>query len=108
MIAKTNRPVKWHSPMGLPIVQPYLDEKKFVISTQLQTFTVMLPDRNSPATVLKTRQRSAFPPNYVHSLDSTHMMMTALACRDEGLTFAGAAHTSSTDVHYGENLMQRH
>jgi hypothetical protein len=30
---------------------------------------------------LKGRQRSAFPPNYIHSIDSTHMMMTALACR---------------------------
>ena len=26
-------------------------------------------------------QCSAFPPNYVHSLDSTHMLMTALRCK---------------------------
>ena len=30
------------------------------------------------------RQGSAFPPNFIHSLDSTHMMMTALACKDAG------------------------
>ena len=30
------------------------------------------------------KQGSAFPPNYIHSLDSTHMMMTALACKDAG------------------------
>lgn len=35
------------------------------------------------------KQRTAFPPNYVHSLDGTHMMMTAVACRDAGLQFAG-------------------
>ena len=28
-----------------------------------------------------TLQCSAFPPNYVHSLDSTHMLMTALRCK---------------------------
>ena len=39
--------------------------------------------------VLVSRQRSAFPPNFVHSLDSSHMMMTALACHEAGLTFAG-------------------
>ena len=39
--------------------------------------------------VMKRRQRSAFPPNYVHSLDSTHMMMTALGCHDKDITFAG-------------------
>lgn len=29
---------------------------------------------------MKARQRTAFPPNYIHSIDSTHMMMTALEC----------------------------
>lgn len=33
---------------------------------------------------LKARQRSAFPPNYIHSIDSTHMMMTALECSQHG------------------------
>ena len=43
--------------------------------------------------VMKTRQKSAFPPNYVHSLDSTHMMLTAIECRERGLEFA-AVHDS--------------
>ena len=39
--------------------------------------------------VFVQRQKSAFPPNFVHSLDSTHMMMTAVACGEAGLLFAG-------------------
>lgn len=35
------------------------------------------------------RQRTAFPPNFVHSLDGSHMMMTAIACKEAGLSFAG-------------------
>lgn len=35
------------------------------------------------------RQRTAFPPNFVHSLDGSHMMMTAVACKKAGLNFAG-------------------
>jgi DNA-directed RNA polymerase len=35
------------------------------------------------------RQRTAFPPNFVHSLDGSHMMMTAIACKKAGLNFAG-------------------
>lgn len=31
---------------------------------------------------------NAFPPNFVHSLDSTHMMLTSLYCRKRGITFA--------------------
>ncbi|CAF3558790.1 unnamed protein product, partial [Rotaria sp. Silwood2] len=33
------------------------------------------------------KQKNAFPPNFVHSLDSTHMMMTALQCARNGITF---------------------
>jgi len=34
-------------------------------------------------------QKTAFPPNFVHSLDGSHMMMTAIACKNAGLHFAG-------------------
>ena len=49
-----------------------------------------------------TKQASAFPPNFVHSLDATHMMLTALECRAQGLTFASVhdsywTHPSSID-----------
>ncbi|KAK1805942.1 hypothetical protein P4O66_012981 [Electrophorus voltai] len=33
------------------------------------------------------KQKNAFPPNFIHSLDSTHMMLTALHCYSTGLTF---------------------
>lgn len=50
---------------------------------------LMRDDGDRESRVTKGRQRSAFPPNYIHSLDSTHMMMTALRCKQEGITFAG-------------------
>uniref|UniRef100_A0A0E0ACN1 DNA-directed RNA polymerase n=1 Tax=Oryza glumipatula TaxID=40148 RepID=A0A0E0ACN1_9ORYZ len=69
MIASENHPVKWTSPVGLPVVQPYKKYKNYMIALQ--------------------RQKAAFPPNFVHSLDSSHMMMTAIACKKAGLHFAG-------------------
>merc|ERR1712146_67223 len=49
------------------------------------------------------KQSSAFPPNFVHSLDSTHMLQTAAACTKDGLTFAAIhdsywTHAASVDV----------
>ncbi|KAG1675662.1 hypothetical protein FOA52_002371 [Chlamydomonas sp. UWO 241] len=41
------------------------------------------------ARVDKRAQTTAFPPNYIHGLDASHMMMTALACDRAGITFAG-------------------
>ncbi|KAL3568211.1 hypothetical protein D5086_030862, partial [Populus alba] len=69
IIASENEPVRWTTPLGLPVVQPY---------RKLGTRSVMVQ-----------RQRTAFPPNFVHSLDSSHMMMTAVACKGAGLNFAG-------------------
>ncbi|KAJ8690626.1 DNA-directed RNA polymerase [Pleurotus ostreatus] len=78
--------VVWTTPLGLPIVQPYRKPKRKQIMTSLQT--VFISDPNSPAEVNTMKQASAFPPNFIHSLDATHMMLTALECRAQGLTFA--------------------
>ncbi|KNC74739.1 DNA-dependent RNA polymerase, partial [Sphaeroforma arctica JP610] len=34
------------------------------------------------------RQKSAFPPNFVHSLDATHMLITATMCSKKNILFA--------------------
>jgi DNA-directed RNA polymerase len=39
------------------------------------------------------RQHTAFPANFIHSLDATHMIMSAIACKEHGLNFA-VAHDS--------------
>ncbi|KAL4063046.1 hypothetical protein V8B97DRAFT_2026531 [Scleroderma yunnanense] len=78
--------VVWTTPLGLPIVQPYRKTKRKQIITALQT--VYISDPNSPAEVNGMKQASAFPPNFIHSLDATHMMLTALECRTRGLIFA--------------------
>lgn len=33
------------------------------------------------------KQKNAFPPNFVHSLDSSHMMLTSMFCERSGITF---------------------
>lgn len=50
------------------------------------------------------RQRTAFPPNFVHSLDGSHMMMTAVACKRAGLNFAGAGSILGTGSIYVKPL----
>ncbi|KAF9078309.1 hypothetical protein BDP27DRAFT_1378803 [Rhodocollybia butyracea] len=83
--------VVWTTPLGLPIVQPYRKPKRKQIVTSMQT--VFISDPNSPSEVNTMKQATAFPPNFIHSLDATHMMLTALQCRTDGITFA-AVHDS--------------
>lgn len=85
VIALENQPVRWTTPLGLPVVQPYRKLGRHLIKTSLQVLTLQ---RETDKVMVK-RQRTAFPPNFVHSLDGSHMMMTAIACKKEGLNFAG-------------------
>jgi DNA-directed RNA polymerase len=78
--------VVWTTPLDLPIVQPYRKLSKRAVKTNLQTINIS--DPNHPSPVDSTKQRQAFPPNFIHSLDATHMLMTALACNEKKLTFA--------------------
>ena len=36
----------------------------------------------------RTKHKNGFPPNFIHSLDSSHMMLTALHLWSKGVTFA--------------------
>lgn len=145
VISDGGEPVRWCTPLGLPVVQPYRSRTKSLVRTVLQTFSLQcatpLPlcsihssfSRISPPTaplpattkprscicligpalllgapltrwtpippprrsddetrpVVKLKQRSAFPPNFIHSVDSSHMMLTAIGSHEAGLTFAG-------------------
>uniref|UniRef100_A0A663N2C4 DNA-directed RNA polymerase n=1 Tax=Athene cunicularia TaxID=194338 RepID=A0A663N2C4_ATHCN len=92
LIAQSGQTVEWVTPLGLPIVQPYYRSKSTVVSRGVQD--------PSPDTV---KQKNAFPPNFIHSLDSTHMMLTALHCLRWGLTFVSVhdcywTHALTVDV----------
>ncbi|XP_062816381.1 DNA-directed RNA polymerase, mitochondrial isoform X2 [Anolis carolinensis] len=102
LIAKSGRTVEWVTPLGLPIIQPYHRSKNTMVNSSMQT--VNLRSRHDinqkPDTV---KQKNAFPPNFIHSLDSTHMMLTSLHCHRQGLTFVSVhdcywTHALTVDV----------
>lgn len=78
--------VIWSSPLGLPIVQPYRKVVRKQVATSMQS--VFLHDPQLSTQVSAAKQSSAFPPNFIHSLDATHMFLTALECQQNKLTFA--------------------
>ena len=92
-------PVIWTNPLGMPVVQPYRTGPAQEIKTNIQTVSIRLQSPSDP--VSKRKQFQAFPPNFIHSLDASHMILTALSCDAKGLTFA-AVHdsfwTHATDV----------
>jgi DNA-directed RNA polymerase, mitochondrial len=81
------------------VLQPYFVEDKS--GSPMQPLSPRPTGRDAVAQPAK--QSSAFPPNYVHSLDATHMMMTATECHARGLAFAGVhdsfwTHAADVDI----------
>ncbi|XP_004931824.1 DNA-directed RNA polymerase, mitochondrial [Bombyx mori] len=71
--------VEWVTSLGLPVVQPYYRRAPPHLH-----FAAPVDQQQRPCTM---KQRNAFPPNFIHSLDSTHMMLTGLHCAAAGLSF---------------------
>ncbi|KAI1174644.1 DNA-dependent RNA polymerase [Nemania sp. FL0916] len=94
----------WTTPLRMPIVQPYRKSTSRVISTCLQDLNLAIPDRSDP--VNRRKQLQAFPPNFIHSLDASHMLLSALECDDLGLSFA-AVHDSFWTHAADVNVMNR-
>ncbi|XP_008835434.1 DNA-directed RNA polymerase, mitochondrial isoform X2 [Nannospalax galili] len=86
LISHAGWPVEWVTPLGIPIIQPYHREAKVQVKGGIQslTFTSSVDTNQKPNTL---KQKNGFPPNFIHSLDSSHMMLTALHCYRKGLTF---------------------
>ncbi|GAM24151.1 hypothetical protein SAMD00019534_073260 [Acytostelium subglobosum LB1] len=82
----TGECVSWYTPLGLPVVQPYRKGGKQRVRTLVLDFQMTDDDDSLP--VDSRKQRSAFPPNFIHSLDSTHMFLTAIQCDKRNITFA--------------------
>lgn len=120
--------ISWITPLGLPVVQPYVKQseidfdlwsgsdipnEEWVAALTRAARRIERQYRSSNAYGTRdslvglpppnpVKQRNAFPPNFIHSLDSCHMMLTALHCLREGVMFASVhdcfwTHAASVD-----------
>ncbi|XP_058805084.1 DNA-directed RNA polymerase, mitochondrial isoform X3 [Phymastichus coffea] len=81
--ASREQNMEWVTPLGLPVVQPY---SKFCQPPTNQTiYTYFSPDSYRKPNMMK--QKNAFAPNFVHSLDSSHMMLTSIHCERAGIMY---------------------
>lgn len=78
--------VVWTTPLKMPVVQPYRTTRVRQIRTTMQDIALREPRVNDP--VAKRKQLQGFPPNFIHSLDATHMMLSAITCNELGMTFS--------------------
>ena len=85
-VSKAGYPLAWTTPMGFPVVQPY--RKWRILEIRTHAGVVWIDNLWRDAPVSEYRQVQGFAPNYIHSIDGTHMLMAAEACDAEGIDFA--------------------
>eukprot|EP00755_Sulcionema_specki_P015286 Sspe_Gene.58935::Locus_32366_Transcript_1_1_Confidence_1.000_Length_3711::g.58935::m.58935/K10908/POLRMT, RPO41; DNA-directed RNA polymerase, mitochondrial len=88
-------PICFTNPIGLPVGQPYFaksNKSSRTVNLGFQSLTIDKRSRDSTANY--TKQRSAFAPNFVHSMDAAHVHLTALKLKESGITCFGSVHDS--------------
>lgn len=95
LVAKSNSPVKWTTPLGFPVVQSYYKQDSRTLDSVLYgKKRVQVRYKLETRELDAHRQVNGIAPNVVHSLDSTHLLMTVAAAMDEGIKHFALIHDS--------------
>ncbi|MGR2681496.1 DNA-directed RNA polymerase [Chromobacterium haemolyticum] len=94
IISKSGHPVSWYTPDGMPVQQFYYKTAskrvQFLIAGQRRLFSIATGTEE----IDPRKQRSGIAPNFIHSLDASHMRMTVNQCFDAGIRNFGMIHDS--------------
>lgn len=99
------QPVSWVTPLGLPVIQPY--HKPTAIKSPISFGDRISPEFRSAFEMHQRpnvmKQKNGFPPNFIHSLDSSHMMLTSILCQKAGIQFVSVhdcfwTHPNTVDI----------
>jgi DNA-directed RNA polymerase len=77
--------IHWITPSGFPVVQAYWEVSVHQISTKL-CGKARLKVHKDTDKVDRNRHKNGIAPNFVHSLDASHLTLTTLAGASEGIT----------------------
>lgn len=94
VVAGEGLPVYWTTPVGFTVMQKYSSFKSRRVETRLGDRVVKLSLQHEQDNIDKRRMASAISPNFVHSLDATHLMMSVCYAEDNGIESFAMIHDS--------------
>ena len=80
--ARHDLSMTWTNPAGFPVLQRALNQRRFVVDTGLLG-RVKLLYQDTSEDLDKKKQKSGIAPNFVHSYDAAHLMLTVCAMEGE-------------------------
>jgi DNA-directed RNA polymerase len=75
--------VSWRTPAGMLVDQGYLRPNRRTIQTAERKYTITVSDGERK--LMARKQRNAIAPNYIHSLDASHLTRVVLRLYDMGI-----------------------
>lgn len=94
VVAKEDYPLRWTSPIGLPVLQSYWAFKEQRVDFHLNGVRVQFTVRKELDSIDTRRQAAGISPNLIHSFDASHMMLTTLTAKDNGIRSLAMIHDS--------------
>jgi DNA-directed RNA polymerase len=94
LAASEELPVRWTTPVGFPVMQAYVDTSKRRIETAINGRTVFLTMYQDTDKLDRRKQSQGIAPNYVHSCDAAHMMLTVVRAKQVGIHNFAMIHDS--------------
>lgn len=92
--AKADLPLWWETPMGLPILQEYKKQKGKRIDTHWAGSRLQVVVQVDEEKIDSRSQANGVAPNFVHSLDASHLQAVAAQGRREGIMHLAMIHDS--------------
>lgn len=92
--AEEGLPIHWTSPSGFPVMQEYRELVGSRLKTQIGGELVRITISKEGDTLDKRRQAAGISPNFVHSLDSAHLMRTVCMSEEAGIEDFAMIHDS--------------
>lgn len=88
-LAKEQTPIHWQTPAGFLVMQAYPEVEHQRVKTKFGDSIMKLSLRHETDILSRRRQSQAIAPNFVHSMDASHMFLTVDLALDNGVqTFA--------------------
>jgi DNA-directed RNA polymerase len=94
LICKNENVVQWTTPMGLLIHQPYLTTKTKIYRLRFAQTQKRIYVPYTVGDVNSRKQANSIAPNFIHSMDASHLQLTVCTAKDQGINHFAMIHDS--------------
>lgn len=94
LAAKEELPVRWTTPVGFPVMQAYPALEARRVKTAINGMVLKLLMNQEKDSLDKRKQGQGISPNFVHSCDAAHLMLTVVRAKQEGIQNFAMIHDS--------------